>query len=196
MIPTKILAAVMGVLLTVGGVGAVAGGAPLAATDGNAANVTDAEVDATLDNGTVTVTVMDAGEPLSNASVEVNGEEVTTDANGTAMVSIDPNETDEVEIEVEHAGLEAEVEYDVTSEGLSLVSEEYEYGEAGEDDRGESEVADEHQSEEGDENQSDVADADESEEETDDDEEETEEDDEADEAEETAEEQADDDSEV
>lgn len=167
MIPTKILATVLGITLAIGGVAAGAGAVPLAASEQTTTGVTDADVDATWEDGTVTVTVMDAGSAVANATVEVNDGEAVTNENGTATVAIDPNETESVEIEVEHDGFEAELEYDVTEDGLVLLSEEYEY-ERGADDRGESEIADEHQSETGDEHQSDVADADDEEEEDED----------------------------
>lgn len=184
MIPTKILATVLGIALAVGGVAAGAGAVPFAASEQTTTDVTDAEVDATWDNGTVTVTAMDTESPIANATVEVNDAEAVTDENGTATVELDPNESQTVEIEIEHDRFEAELEYDVTEDGLVLLSEEYEY-ERGADDRGESEVAEEHQSETGDENQSDVADADDEREDTDDEEDEDDEEDgEADEDEE------------
>lgn len=173
MISTKILATVLGLTLAIGGVAAGAGAVPFAASEQTTTDVTDAEVDAVWDNGTVTVTAMDDGSPLANATVEVNDAEAMTDENGTATVELDPNETATVEIEIEHDGFEAELEFDVTADGLVLLSEEYEY-ERGTDEGGESEIADDRQSETGDEHQSDVADADDSEE---DDEEAAEEDD-------------------
>lgn len=175
MIPTKILASVLGIALAVGGVAVGAGAVPFAASEQTTTDVSDAEVDATWDNGTITVTAMDAESPIANATVEVNDAEAVTDENGSATVELDPNETETVEIEIEHDGFEAELEYDVTENGLVLLSEEYEY-ERGDDDRGESDVADDHQSETGDEQQSDVADADD--ERADEDEEEEEDDDE------------------
>lgn len=121
--------------------------------------VNDADVDAALDNGTVTLTFVDEtdGSGVANATVEVEREDDerederedeqegysrigTTDANGT--ITFDLTSGDEsrnvtaLEVRLAADVSTAEIEYDVDDDSLSLVEEEYEYGEGEEEYRG------------------------------------------------------------
>ena len=121
------------VLMMVGGAAAVTAG-PAAQSDAqtqttdagtNATAPGDADIGATYDNGTVTVTVTQGGEPVENASVELNEEEYTTDANGTVVAEYDGHAY--LEIEAETGGFEGEVKYNLVDDSLLIHEEEYEY---------------------------------------------------------------------
>ena len=123
------------VLMMVGGAAAVTAG-PAAQSDaqtqaadtGMNANTTapgDADIGATYDNGTVTVTATQGGEPVENASVELNEEEYTTGADGTVVAEYDGHAS--LEIEAETGGFEGEVKYTLVDDSLLIQEEEYEY---------------------------------------------------------------------
>jgi hypothetical protein len=189
---SKPLAAVLAALVAFGGVAAAGTGAvgPQLAT-GDANSATNVDAQATYENGTVTVTVTDAGDPLQNVTVYAGGEAVgTTDANGT--VAFDADATDELELELVGDAFEGELEYELDDGALALSEEEYEYDrddesddedeaddegeteddeEESEDDEEESEDDEEEAEDEDDEEESDddeAADDDEGEEESDD----------------------------
>jgi hypothetical protein len=121
------------VLMMVGGAAAVTAGpaaqshaqTQVADTGMNATAPGDADIGATYDNGTVTVTVTQGGEPVENASVEIDEEEYTTDANGTVVAESDGNAS--LEIEAETGGFEGEVKYKIANNSLLIHEEEYEY---------------------------------------------------------------------
>lgn len=121
------------VLMMVGGAAAVTAGpaaqshaqTQVADTGMNATAPGDAGIGATYDNGTVTVTVTQGGEPVENASVEIDEEEYTTDANGTVVAESDGNAS--LEIEAETGGFEGEVKYKIANNSLLIHEEEYEY---------------------------------------------------------------------
>lgn len=124
-IGTKVLAVALAALaLAVGGAGAVSGTVQEGTGD---ATANDATVDATYTNSTVTVTVTNAGESVKNATIEVDDEEYKTAANGT--VSADIEAEDCLEIGVETEAFEAEQEHRLSDGDLTLLDEEYEYGE-------------------------------------------------------------------
>ena len=164
------------VLMMVGGAAAVTAG-PAAQSDaqtqaadtGMNANTTapgDADIGATYDNGTVTVTATQGGEPVENASVELNEEEYTTGADGTVVAEYDGHAS--LEIEAETGGFEGEVKYTLVDDSLLIQEEEYEYtyggaheyeGEYEHEDENEQE--EEHEEEDEDEPEHDDADEDE-----------------------------------
>ncbi|GAB3671790.1 hypothetical protein GCM10028856_23760 [Halopiger thermotolerans] len=77
--------------------------------DGDAA----LETDATVENGTVTVTVTQNGSAVSGADVVANDESVgTTGADGTVSFAA-PDDAEELEIDVTDGDLEAELEIDL-----------------------------------------------------------------------------------
>ena len=81
-------------------------------------------VDASLDDGTVTVSVGYDGSPVRNASVYANGQAVgTTDADGTVTFAIDANATEDLEVEVVKGEFEAELEYDIENGSLALTED-------------------------------------------------------------------------
>lgn len=128
----------------------------------------DVDAQATLDNGTVTVTVTADGDAIENVTVSADDEDVgTTGANGT--VTFETNETEELEIGLEKGDFEGELSYAVQNGSLVLVEEAYEYPEveADQDDEDDEEDADDEED-----------DADEDDEETEDDDAETEDDEE------------------
>lgn len=140
---------VVAVLLASGGVAAAVGvsnglGARNAAASTAVDGVSNADIVATLDNGTITVTVTANGAPITNGTVEVNDYELITDANGTVTANAtelaDDESLDELTIEVESNGFEGEVKYDVRDGALDIQTEEYDYDtheEAEEDDESE-----------------------------------------------------------
>jgi hypothetical protein len=159
--------------------------------------VTDAEIDATYDapgdnqtDGTVTVTVMDEDGPVSNASVELAGDDAEaegeTDANGTYTAEM--NISEELGVEAEKGNFTGEVEYRVENDSLVLLKEEYEY-----EDR--EEESDEEEESEEDEQEEDEEDPEESEDEEREDDESDEEDESDDADEEDEEDEEDDDDE-
>ena len=121
------------VLMMVGGAAAVTAGpatqshaqTQVADTGMNATAPGEADIEATYDNGTATVTVTQGGEPVKNASVEIDEEEFTTDANGTVVAESDGNAS--LEIEAETGGFEGEVKYKIANNSLLIHEEEYEY---------------------------------------------------------------------
>lgn len=181
----KPVAVVLAVLLASGGVAAVGPAGVGSAADADAAagatasDVSSADVSATLDNGTVVVTVTADGSPVGNATVEVNDRELTTGADGTATVALDDlddERVEELDVEVDADAFDGEVSYAVDDGSLDVLKEEYEYetdersddeGREADDEGGDEDGSDE--SEEGDEDES--ADDDGSEEADDDDEE-------------------------
>ncbi|MFC7132462.1 MULTISPECIES: DUF7096 domain-containing protein [Salinibaculum] len=81
-------------------------------------------VDATLDDGTVTVTVSYDGSAVANASVYANGQAVgTTDADGRVTFAVDANATEDLEVEVVKGEFEAELEYDIENGSLALTED-------------------------------------------------------------------------
>lgn len=152
---TKVIAVALAVVLTtVGGAAAVTTTGGIAMQEATDSPTGEADVDATYDGGTVTVTVTRGGDPVPGAVVEVADGEYATDANGT-VVARDVAVEDELTVEVEADGFEGEVEYERTDGNLTISKEEYEYeaeDESGEDDdeRDESEEdeSDEKESEE------------------------------------------------
>ncbi|QKY20271.1 hypothetical protein B4589_007715 [Halolamina sp. CBA1230] len=87
----------------------VGAGAVTAQTDDTSAGTT---VDASYDDGAVTLTVTENGTGVENLSVEANDEDVgTTDANGT--LTFETNASEELEIELEGDEFEHEVEYEI-----------------------------------------------------------------------------------
>jgi hypothetical protein len=147
---SKPLIVVLSVLLVAGGGVAATG---VAQTDADASTTTAVsalEMDATLGNETVTVTVADDGTPVENASITVEGDEevtVTTDANGTATVdrsnlTEDGESLEELEVEYETEHAEGSLEFVVQNDSLTLVEEKYEY-DVEEDDETDEEERDE-----------------------------------------------------
>ncbi|WP_435119027.1 hypothetical protein [Halolamina sp. C58] len=102
---TKLLTVLVAALVVSAGAGAVT------ATDAeNSAEASDTTVEASYDNGTVTLSVAQNGTGVENVSVEANGEDVgETDANGTLTFETDA--TEELELELEGDGIDHEVEY-------------------------------------------------------------------------------------
>ena len=132
---SKPLIVVLSVLLVAGGGVAATGVAQTDADTSTTASVSALEMDATLGNETVTVTVADDGTPVENASITVEGDEevtVTTDANGTATVdrsslTEDGESLEELEVEYETEHAEGSLEFVVQDGSLTLVEEKYEY---------------------------------------------------------------------
>lgn len=184
----KPVAVVLAVLLASGGVAAAVGPAGVgSAADADAdagapaSDVSSADVSATLDNGTVVVTVTADGSPVGNATVEVNDRELTTDADGTATVALDElddERVEELDVEVDADAFDGEVSYAVENGSLDPLKEEYESDEEDEEEESDEESEDEESDEESDEDEesddddeddeSDDEEADEDDEETDD----------------------------
>jgi hypothetical protein len=168
---SKPLIAALAVLLVAGG-GVAATGVAQTGADASTASgsVSALEMDATLDDGTVTVTVADDGTPVENASVTVEGDEdvrVTTDANGTATVdrsalTADGESLDELEVEYESDHVEGKLEFVVRDGSLTLVEEKYEYEVEYEDDEEDGEES-EDEEEDGEESEDEEEDGEESE---------------------------------
>lgn len=145
--------------------------------------------EASLEDGTVTVTVAYDGEPVRNATVYANdGTAGTTDTDGTASFDLG-NETEELELEIVKGAFEAELEYTVDSGTLTLAESEHEGNgdhaeeredeeEDAESDEEEAETEDADDAEEADETETEDTDDEADEEETEDTEEADEEDDE------------------
>jgi hypothetical protein len=152
---TKILAAGLVVLLAAGAVTAAGTGSSSQVAMSDTGSVTNADVDATYENGTVTLTLVDEGdggvEGIVNATVDVTreyegdhdareGEDGAyerigrTDSNGTVAFDLTPeNESRNVttfEIHLKKGVFSAELEYRVERGSLSLLEEEYEYDRA------------------------------------------------------------------
>lgn len=134
------------VLLAVGGVAAAGTGVgtPVlsgAATQPTETTTTNIDARATLDNGTVTVTVVDAGEPVRNVTVVSDDETVgVTDENGT--VTFQTTADEDLELELVGSDFEAELTYVIQDGALTLQEETYEY------DRDDEEQDDEEQDDE------------------------------------------------
>lgn len=131
MLSTKTLTVALVALLATGGAAATVGTVSTAQTAGNA-HVQDADVDATMTNETVTVSVHDDGAPVTNATVHANDAIATTDGNGTVTFEhaalADENESlDELDVTVEKGAFAAELEYRVENGSLTLLEESYEY---------------------------------------------------------------------
>lgn len=153
MASTQIIAVGFAALLAFGGIGAAASGIGPQSLSGDATEMTVENVNAhaVAENGTVTVSVTDRGEPVENVSVYADSDDEemdgSTDANGTVTFDIDPSE--ELEIELEGENFEAELDYTVKDGSLILLEEEYEYERDDiEDDEEESEDDEEDEDEE------------------------------------------------
>ncbi|GAB7012068.1 hypothetical protein [Halolamina salina] len=115
---TKLLTVLVAALVVSAGAGAVtATGAE------NSDTASDTTVEASYDNGTVTLSVTQNGSAVENVSVTANGEDVgATDANGSLTFETDA--TEELEIELEGDGIEHEVEYVIEDGDLVRESDE------------------------------------------------------------------------
>lgn len=154
---TKLLAAGLVVLLSMGGAVAASGGlgADATAAVGNESPSTaPTNVDAavTYENGTATLTVTGAnGTGVENLTVYANGEKVgTTDANGTVTFdasNVTHEDENELEVEFEGDHVEGELTYELHDGTLTLVEEKVEYERPDEAEQ-ESEEKDEDEAEE------------------------------------------------
>jgi len=147
---TKILAAGLVVLLAAGAVTAAGAGSNGQVVLSDTERVTNADVDTTYENGTVTLTLVDdgGGEGIANATVDVKREYQgddsaraddegayerigTTDANGTTAFDLTPENASRnvtaLEVHFTKGAFSAELEYRVENGSLSLIEEEYEY---------------------------------------------------------------------
>ena len=147
---TKILAAGLVVLLAAGAVTAAGAGSNGQVAPSDTGRVTNADVDTTYENGTVTLTLVDdgGGEGIANATVDVKREYQgddsaraddegayerigTTDANGTTAFDLTPENASRnvtaLEAHFTKGAFSAELEYRVENGSLSLIEEEYEY---------------------------------------------------------------------
>lgn len=135
----KLLAVALAALaVTAGGTAAVDG---TVQQESDEVTANDAAVDAVYTNGTATVTVTNAGEPVTNATVKMRDREYPMPPNGTVSADIDV--MDGLDIEVEGDGFEAEQKYRFSGGELTLVEEEYEYEEEEDEDEDEAEEKDE-----------------------------------------------------
>lgn len=131
MASTKIIAVGLTALLAVGGASAAVSGVGPQALPGDATESTVENVNAhaVADNGTVTVTVTDRGEPIEGVSISTDSDDEervnSTDANGTVTFDIEPSE--ELELELDGEQFDGELEYTVEDGSLVLLEEEYEY---------------------------------------------------------------------
>lgn len=138
---TRILYAVLAMAV-------VSGGSVIAGASGQVAGVqadesspvTNADTVATLDDGTVTLTVTDRDTPVENVTVTVEAENVSDD---TATNSDDPRKIGQTdadgivtfpleslsrfEVDLSLQDFSGELEYTVTGDSLTLLEEEYEY---------------------------------------------------------------------
>ncbi|MFC7155330.1 hypothetical protein ACFQPA_07660 [Halomarina halobia] len=107
-------------------------------------------VDAALDDDTVSVTVSYDGSGVSNATVYANGQAVgTTSSDGTVTFTIDTNATEDIELEVSKGAFEAELEYTIQDGSLTLTEEAHEGdGDKAEDEEDEEDEGDEEAEEE------------------------------------------------
>ena len=136
----SIVVALAAMLTVAGGAAAVTG---TGLSDAGTAASGDVTVETTYTDGAVTVAVTQDGAPVENASVEVADEEYTTDANGTVTAeNVDLEAGEELGVEVEGDGFEAELSYALQDGNLQLLEEEYEYEHA-EDAEDEDEAEDE-----------------------------------------------------
>jgi hypothetical protein len=173
----SIVVALAAMLTVAGGAAAVTG---TGLSDAGTAASGDVTVETTYTNGAVTVTATQDGAPVENASVEVAGKEYITDANGTVTAeNVDLEAGEELGVEVEGDGFEAELSYALQDGNLQLLEEEYRYEQAedaededeaedeadddedeAEDDEGEADEAEDDDAEDGDEDDEEEADAD------------------------------------
>lgn len=136
----SIVVALAAMLTVAGGAAAVTG---TGLSDAGTAASGDVTVETTYTDGAVTVTATQDGAPVENASVEVAGEEYITDANGTvAAENVDLEAGEELGVEVEGDGFEAELSYALQDGNLQLLEEEYEYEQAEDEDEAEDEADD------------------------------------------------------
>ena len=149
---TKLAALVVALLIGGAGAAAATGGVTAvdAANEPLADRPANVDVDAELDNDTVTLLVTDADTPYEGVSVSVDDERVgPTDANGT--VTFAAGTDSEVEVELSAPGFEGEVEYTVVNGSLLLESEEYEYESVEREDGDDSDETDSDDADDGDE---------------------------------------------
>ena len=138
----SIVVALAAMLTVAGGAAAVTG---TGLSDAGTAASGDVTVETTYTDGAVTVAVTQDGAPVENASVEnasveVADEEYTTDANGTVTAeNVDLEAGEELGVEVEGDGFEAELSYALQDGNLQLLEEEYEYEQAEDEDEAEDE---------------------------------------------------------
>ncbi|MFC6989369.1 hypothetical protein ACFQJD_12845 [Haloplanus sp. GCM10025708] len=123
---TNLLAVTFAVLLVGSGAAVAAGSSYETGTESYA-------MDATLDDGTVTVAVDRGGSGVPDATVYADGERVgTTGENGT--VSFETTAADELELAVEGDGFEMNGEFDVENGSLVLEKSEFERDDAEDED--------------------------------------------------------------
>lgn len=133
----SIVVALAAMLTVAGGAAAVTG---TGLSDAGTAASGDVTVETTYTDGAVTVAVTQDGAPVENASVEVADDEYTTDANGTVTAeNVDLEAGEELGVEVEGDGFEAELSYALQDGNLQLLEEEYEYEQAEDEDEAEDE---------------------------------------------------------
>ena len=133
----SIVVALAAMLTVAGGAAAVTG---TGLSDAGTAASGDVTVETTYTDGAVTVAVTQDGAPVENASVEVADEEYTTDPNGTVTAeNVDLETGEELGVEVEGDGFEAELSYALQDGNLQLLEEEYEYEQAEDEDEAEDE---------------------------------------------------------
>ena len=136
----SVVIALAAMLTVAGGAAAVTG---TGLSDAGTAASGDVAVETTYTDGNVIVAVTRDGEPVENASVEVAGEEYTTGADGTVTAEdIDLGDGDELDVEVEGEGFEAELSYTLADGDLQLFEEKYEYEQVDEEADEEGEDAD------------------------------------------------------
>ncbi|ESS10496.1 MAG: hypothetical protein A07HR60_02511 [uncultured archaeon A07HR60] len=124
-----------------------AGGQQVATQTEDSRPVTNADTDASLEDGTVTLSVTDESEPVEQVTVSVESESESgksgsdqdessesqdrqvgqTDANGTVTFPLGNRSSLEVELSFQQ--FSGELEYDVTDNSLILLEEEYDYAE-------------------------------------------------------------------
>ncbi|ELZ38237.1 hypothetical protein C471_09765 [Halorubrum saccharovorum DSM 1137] len=106
-------------------------------------------VDASLADDTVSVSVAYNGSGVANATVYANDQVLgTTNADGTVTFTIDANSTEELELEIVKGAFEAELEYEIQDGALVLTEEEHEGdGDKAEDEEEEREEDEEDESE-------------------------------------------------
>jgi len=113
---TKLLTALMAVLVVSAGAGAVSAASIDAETT---------EVDASYDDGTVSLTVTENDTGVANVSVVANGEDVgATDANGSLTFETNSSEGDELELELTKDGETITHTYEITDDGELVEADE------------------------------------------------------------------------
>jgi hypothetical protein len=148
---TRLLRVVLAITIIVAGSGVVAGasGQPISVQADESSPVTNADTVATLDNGTVTLTITDGDTPVESVTVTVEAETESddsatdsdapreigqTDADGTVTFPLENLSRFEVDLSLR--GFSGELEYTVTGDSLTLLEEEYEYADDAETDPG------------------------------------------------------------